>query len=200
MARTVYYLLRHAPTHWNQQKRIQGHWDSELVPGTQAAIEALASRLDAYQLSRILTSDLGRAKSTTGILNLHLRLPVTVERRLREQQFGDWTGKYWRDIPAEALREAEAMGWEFRAPGGESRLDVRTRAEHALIEASRVFPGRNVLVVTHSGVIKAVLNHLLGRSFMPDEPPAFDPDRLQQVICQDGVLTAGELDLAFPYP
>lgn len=200
MSRTVYYLLRHAPTVWNQQKRIQSHWDSELVPGSQPTVEALASRLDVYELSRILTSDLGRARSTTGILNLHLRLPVTVERRLREQQFGDWTGKYWRDIPAEALHEAEAMGWEFRPPGGESRADVRTRAEHALIEASRAFPGRNVLVVTHQGVIKAILNHLLGRAFLPDEPPAFDPALLQQVICQDGVLSVGNLDLDFPYP
>jgi len=200
MSRTVYYLLRHAPTLWNLQKRIQGHWDSELVPDSQAKIEALAPRLDAFQLSRILTSDLGRAKSTTGVLNLHLRLPVTVERRLREQQFGDWTGKCWRDIPADALRAAEALGWEFRPPGGESRIDVRIRAEHALTDASRASPGRNVLVVTHQGVIRVVLNHLLGRSFLPEEPAAFNPDRLQQVVCQDGVLSLGELDLDFPFP
>jgi len=200
MSRTVYYLLRHAPTLWNLEKRIQGHWDSELVPDCSAKIEALAPRLDALDLSRILTSDLGRAKSTTGMLNLHLRLPVTVERRLREQQFGDWTGKYWRDIPAEALKAAAAQGWDFRPPGGESRADVRMRVEHALLDASRSAPGRNVLVVTHQGVIKSLLNHLLGRSFLPDDAPAFDPDRLQQVVCQDGVLSPGTLDLDFPFP
>lgn len=200
MSRTVYYLLRHAPTLWNLEKRIQGHWDSELVPESSATIEALAPKLDALHLSRILTSDLGRAKSTTGMLNLHLRLPVTVERRLREQHFGEWTGKYWRDIPADALRTAEGQGWDFRPPGGESRTDVRLRAGHALIDASRSAPGRNILVVTHQGVIKALLNHLLDRTFLPDEAPAFDPDRLHQVVCQDGELAAGVLDMDFPYP
>lgn len=200
MSRTVYYFLRHAPTLWNLEKRIQSHWDSELAPGSQAAMEALAPRLVPLGLSRILTSDLGRAKSTAGILNLRLRLPVTLERRLREQQFGQWTGKYWRDIPEDELRQAEALGWEFRPPGGESRLDVRQRAEHALIDAARTAPGRNVLVVTHQGVIKAVLYHLLGRDFLPDEPEAFHPDRLQQVVCQDGVLSLGVLDCEFPSP
>jgi probable phosphoglycerate mutase len=200
MSRTVYFLLRHATTLWNLDKRIQGHWDSELAPGSQAATEALASRLAGLGLARILTSDLGRAKSTAGILNLRLRLPVTVERRLREQQFGQWTGKYWRDIPEDGLRAAEALGWEFRPPGGESRADVRQRAEHALIEAARSSPGRNVLVVTHQGVIKAVLYHLLGRAYLPGEPPAFDPDRVQRVVCEDGGLSLGDLDVALPQP
>jgi len=200
MSRTVYYLIRHATTLWNLEKRIQGHWDCELSPEGTAEAKALAPRLTGLDLSRILCSDLGRARSTAGILNLTLRLPMTLEKRLREQQYGQWTGKYWRDIPAESLKTAEAAGWEFRPPGGESREDVRQRAEHALIDAARGLPGRNVLVVTHQGVLKSVIYHLLGRDFLPHEPPAFDPNRLQQLVCQDGVLSIGELDLDPPTP
>jgi glucosyl-3-phosphoglycerate phosphatase len=200
MSRTVYYLIRHATTLWNLEKRIQGHWDCELAPEGVAEAKALAPHLAGLDLSRILASDLGRARSTAGILNLTLRLPMTLEKRLREQQFGHWTGKYWRDIPAETLREAEATGWDFRPPGGESREDVRQRAQHALIDAARVMPGRNILVVTHQGVLKTVLYHLLGRDFLPQEPPAFDPNRMQQVVCQDGVLSVGCLDFEPPTP
>jgi glucosyl-3-phosphoglycerate phosphatase len=200
MSRTVYYLMRHATTLWNLEKRIQGHWDCELSPEGTAEAKALAPRLSALGFSRILTSDLGRAKSTAGLLNLTLRLPVTLEKRLREQQFGQWTGKYWRDIPAEALQQAEAAGWDFRPPGGESREDVRQRAEHALIDTARAVPGRNVLVVTHQGVLKSVLYHLLGRDFLPGAPPAFDPNRLQQLACQDGVLSIVALDVELPAP
>jgi probable phosphoglycerate mutase len=200
MSRTVYYLLRHATTLWNLEKRIQGHWDSELAPGSQAATEALALRLEGLGLARILSSDLGRAKATMGILNLRLRLPVTLEKRLREQHFGQWTGKYLRDIPAEELRAAEAAGWEFRPPGGESRADVRQRAEHALVDAARSCPGRNVLVVAHQGVLKAVIYGLLGRSYLPDEPPAFDPERVQMVVCQGGELAVDGLDIDLPQP
>lgn len=200
MPRTVFYLLRHAPTVWNLEKRVQGHWDSELSPGGEAGTAALAPRLAGLSLARILASDLGRAKTTAGILNRTLRLPVSLDKRLREQHFGEWTGKYWRDIPAEALAAAEARGWHFQPPGGESRIDVRGRCEHALADAARANAGRNVLVVTHQGVVKAVLYHLLDRDYLPDEPSAFDPNLLQQVVCQDGVLSVGGLDIALPEP
>ena len=200
MPRTVFYLLRHAPTLWNLEKRIQGHWDSELAPEAQARTEALAARLAGLGLARILSSDLGRAKSTTGILNLRLRLPVTLDKRLREQHYGEWTGKYWRDLPAEAVRAAEAAGWNFHPPGGESRADLRGRCEHALNDAARANAGRKVLVVTHQGVIKAILYHLLGRAYLPDEPTVFDPDKLQQVVSQDGELSIGALDVEPPAP
>lgn len=196
MARTVFYLLRHAPTLWNLVKRIQGQWDSELASTGPAWCETLATHLNTLGLSRILASDLGRCKSTAGMLNLRLRLPVTLDRRLREQHFGTWTGRYWKDIPADEIHAAEAAGWHFQPPGGEVRADVRQRAEHALTDAARANGGRSVLVVTHQGVIKAVLNHLLGRAYMPDEPRAFDPNRLQCLACDNGVLGIEALDVA----
>lgn len=200
MPRCVFYLLRHAPTLWNLDKRIQGQWDSELAPAATPLCEALAPRLAGLALARILCSDLGRAKSTAGILNRGLRLPVTLDKRLREQHYGEWTGKHWRDIPPEAIAAAEAAGWNFHPSGGESRADVRQRAEHALTDAAKSNGGRNVLVVTHQGVLKAVLYHLLGRAYLPSEPPAFDPSRVQEVICQGGQLTIGRLDLELPQP
>ncbi|WP_300154385.1 histidine phosphatase family protein [Solidesulfovibrio sp.] len=198
MARTTFYLLRHAATYWNLEKRIQGQWDSELAPVGQAAAAALAEPLSRLGLSRIVSSDLGRAKATVGILNLRLRLPITLDKRLREQHFGQWTGKRWRDVPEEALRRAEAAGWGFTPPEGESREEVRLRAEHALADAARANAGRTVLVVTHQGVVKAVLYHLLGRDYLPGEPRILDPDRLQRVVCQDGVLAVDALDVEVP--
>ena len=54
--------------------------------------------------------------------------------------------------------------------------------------------GKSVLVVTHQGVLKAVLYHLLGRDYLPGEAKAFDPDRLQRVVCLNGVLSLDALD------
>jgi probable phosphoglycerate mutase len=198
MGRTVFYLLRHAATYWNREKRIQGQWDSELSPVGKEAAAALAAPLATLGFSRVVTSDLGRAKATVGILNLRLRLPVTLDKRLREQHFGQWTGKLWRDVPADALRAAEAAGWGFSPPEGESREEVRLRAVHALTDAARANTGKTVLVVTHQGVIKAVLYHLLGRAYLPEEPRAFDPNRLQRLVCQDGVLSVDALDVELP--
>jgi probable phosphoglycerate mutase len=200
MGRTVFYLLRHAATLWNAQKRIQGQWDSELSPAGQAAAAALGPRLAGLGLSRIVGSDLGRVKATVGILNLRLRLPVTLDKRLREQHFGLWTGKYWRDVPEADRQAAEAAGWGFTPPEGESRTEVRFRAEHALTDAARANAGRTVLVVTHQGVIKAVLYHLLGRAYLPSEPRAFDCNLPQRLTCQDGALALDALDVVLPEP
>ncbi|MHC1790079.1 histidine phosphatase family protein [Solidesulfovibrio sp.] len=195
MSRCVFFLMRHAATLWNLDKRIQGQWDSELSPAGLAACEAMAPGLARLSLGRILASDLGRAKATAGILNRTLGLPVTLERRLREQHFGDWTGKHWRDIPAAEVAAAEAAGWQFQPPGGESRAEVHSRAGHALRDAARTNGGKRVLVVTHQGVVKAVVYHLLGRAYLPDEPPAYDRRLLQEVVCQGGVLSLGRLDI-----
>ncbi len=200
MARTVFYLSRHAATVWNEQKRIQGQWDSELSPAGQAAAADLARRLAGLGFSRIVASDLGRCRATVGILNLRLRLPVTLDKRLREQHFGLWTGKYWRDVPEADRRAAEAAGWGFTPPEGESRTEVRLRAVHALTDAARASAAKTVLVVTHQGVIKAVCYHLLGRAYLPDEAPAFDPNLPQRLVCQDGALAVDGLDVALAAP
>ena len=89
------------------------------VINLQKTAEALAPHLEGLGFSRILSSDLGRAKSTTGILNLRLRLPVTLERRLREQHYGEWMGRYWRDIP-EAVKAAAAAAGAFQLHGRRS--------------------------------------------------------------------------------
>ena len=159
---------------------------------TLAIVEALSGH------DRLLVLGGPRTPAAVPEVVALLRLPVTLDKRLREQHFGQWTGRLWRDVPADALRAAEAAGWGFFPPEGESREEVRLRAMHALTDAARANTGKTVLVVTHQGVIKAVLYHLLGRAYLPEEPRAFDPNRLQRLVCQDGVLSVDALDVDFP--
>jgi probable phosphoglycerate mutase len=192
MSTAVFALLRHATTVWNEEKRIQGHWDSELTPAGAADAARWAESLAAKGFSRLLVSDLSRARTTAGILNARLKLPMTLEKDLREQKFGEWTGRPMASLAGHGLEEQVARGWEFRPPGGESRLEVFGRAERVLREAARHWPGKTILVVTHEGVVKALVYRLLGREYLPCEKKILRPGTLHWVRVEAGRLVLGD--------
>jgi broad specificity phosphatase PhoE len=178
---TLFGLIRHAPTRWNEERRIQGQEDSPLSPAGKQAAAEWGSLLRAMGWRRILCSDLGRAGATAELIDHTLRLPVQTDARLREQNWGRWTGLTLAGLKKHRkpeLRAQESLGWRFTPPGGESRLQVLDRAVAALRDAHRQWPGESILVVGHEGVIKCLLYHLLGRTFVPDEPRVIKPAHL----------------------
>jgi probable phosphoglycerate mutase len=178
---TLIGLIRHARTGWNEERRIQGQQDSPLsAAGQQAALE-WGARLQALKWYAILCSDLGRAAATAERINRILRLPVRTDPRLREQDWGRWTGLPLAELKKQyktELRAQERLGWRFTPPEGESRLQVLDRTAAALEEAGRRWPGKSILIVCHEGVIKCLLYHILGRAFLPDEPRVVEPAHL----------------------
>ena len=78
-----------------------------------------------------------------------------------------------------------AMGWEFAAPGGETRRAVKDRVLATLRESAQKWPGQKILVVCHQGVIKAVLYSFDNRDFLPGEDPLLQHNRLHLISCTD---------------
>ena len=170
--KTIFGLMRHAETQWNREKRIQGHQDAPLTAEGCASAGRWGRQVQAHKWDRLLCSDLGRAKETAALMNARLKLPLQSEADLREQHWGEWTGrniKQLQEQEADRLESLEAQGWDFRPPGGESRRDVLMRSIKALENAAEKWPGQRILVVCHEGVIKCLLYHLGGRKFLPQE-------------------------------
>ncbi len=170
---TRFGLVRHAQTMWNREKRIQGHSDSPLTADGESQATRWGELLKQFPWDRILASDTGRALTTAERINAFLKVPMETDPRLREQDWGQWVGKTIPQIQtaaAQVLDEQINAGWNFCPPGGESRNSVRKRSQKALIEAADRYPGDNLLVVTHEGVVKGLIYHLCGRKFLPGEP------------------------------
>jgi broad specificity phosphatase PhoE len=77
---------------------------------------------------RVIASPLARARESAALLAERWSLPVEVEPRLAEMDFGEWDGRTWADIEsADGGRLAEWMAaWvSVPAPGGESFLRRR---------------------------------------------------------------------------
>jgi broad specificity phosphatase PhoE len=159
---TTFGILRHSVTEWNQSRRIQGHLDSPLTLTGEALALGWGRLLAGRPWSRILSSDLGRARKTTGLINQALNLPVTLDARLREKDWGKWTGKTVAQLKLEFDKIWAAQmpsDWDFIPPGGESSQNVWKRGREALAAASANWPGEHILVVTHEGMIKSLVYH-----------------------------------------
>ncbi len=182
---TRFGLIRHAPTVWNREKRIQGQLDSTLTAEGEARGKTWGQALSSQPWDRIVSSDLGRARRTAELINTVLKVPMTYTPLLREVDWGEWTGRSLKQIKAEppgVLSEMEKAGWRFRPPGGEDRLAVWERAHRALTDAAEKWTHQAILVVTHEGVIKCLVYRLLQRRFLPDEPPLLKPGYLHGLI------------------
>ena len=178
-------LIRHAQTVWNREKKIQGHSDSPLTPEGEFQASRWGKILNQFPWNRLLASDTGRALATAEIINTYLKIPLTIDSRLREQDWGDWVGKTISQIQTAAPRMLDGQisaGWGFCPPAGEDRKSVLARSQRALQEAAGRWPGENILVVTHEGVIKSLVYHLCGRKFLPSEPPLLKSYRLHWLV------------------
>jgi broad specificity phosphatase PhoE len=152
-------LVRHAVTDWTGI-RWCGRTDLSLNEVGQAGARELAASL-AVELDRptFVTSPALRARETAAILAAPFRAGVTVDRDLREVDFGFVEGLTWDetaaghpDLAAAILAGATEVDW----PGGERAAELSGRAARLWLRlAARETPGDTV-VVTHGGVIAAL--------------------------------------------
>jgi glucosyl-3-phosphoglycerate phosphatase len=184
-------LVRHGQSTWNAGGRWQGQADTPLSAlGEDQAREA-ALRLAPFGFSRVVASDLQRARVTAEILAGALDLPVEVDADLREIDVGEWTGMTRDEIDARWPGElAEwAAGRSESTIGGETRAHLTDRARAALMRAAAASsPGDRVLLVSHGALIRN-LDRSLG---LPPQAIGNLTGRWYEVD-GDGSLAAGDL-------
>lgn len=200
MTDTFLTLIRHACTEWNIRRRIQGQTNIPLAPQGEVMARQWGNSLVDKGYDRILCSDLSRAYRTAEIINELLGLPLEVDPRLREQDWGEWTGLTVEELRAmrAEVAEQEALGFDFRPPGGESRAEVLERSSAALLASAARNPGRYTLVVTHNGVLRTQAYELTGMKYVPDEVSPISKDyRKHEILCRETTLNAFKLNMEF---
>ena len=160
---TLITLVRHGQTDWNLEGRIQGSTDIPLNDTGRAQARDVAARLAGARFDHIYASPLCRARETAVIIARELSLPAPlVTVGLREHEFGDAEGLLW-----DAYRERFGARPDD-VPGAESLEQLTDRALASLaridVAARRRSAPRleSVLVCTHGGVIRALLEHASG--------------------------------------
>ena len=168
-------VLRHAPTAWNRDKRLQGRTDVAL--DEEGVAVAARWKIDPdWATYRILSSPLQRARMTAAILFPDAE--IGVDSRLTEMDFGAWEGKSLAELRADPSGDAAAredMGLDFRAPDGESPREVQARVFPLLARLAEL--QRPTLLVTHKAVGRAIYALASGWPMIGKPPVKLRPNR-----------------------
>jgi alpha-ribazole phosphatase len=150
---THFWLLRHAPV--DGPRGIIHDTDAPADTSDVAHFEALRAKLPST--TSIYCSPSRRTRETALALGLH---PIE-QPAFREQSFGEWTGRRHDDLALE-LGPGYDDFWRSpatnRPPSGESFADQIDRVSSGLTALS----GGDVILVVHSGTIRAALAIALG--------------------------------------
>jgi len=152
------WLVRHGETPASHGRHLAGWTDVPLTERGESQAAALRPVFEGEPFDGVWSSDLVRAVTTARLA----RGEPTPDRRLREISFGELEGVAFMAMD-EGARD-ELLRFEgFRAPGGESFDDLRTRV---LSFVDELPPGRHALF-THGGVVRTLAREVGEDRFVP---------------------------------
>jgi alpha-ribazole phosphatase/probable phosphoglycerate mutase len=141
----------------NERGIATGWLPGRLSERGRAAARELGARRRADDIAVVFASDLQRAVETASIAFAGSSVPVLLDWRLRECDYGDLNGS-----DAVALHGSRADHLAVSYPGGESWRDAVARVDRFLADLALRWDDRRVLVVGHSAT-RFALDHLLGQ-------------------------------------
>ena len=184
------YFVRHGETDWNRDGICMGQQDIPLNDVGRRQAELTAERLAQTELAAIYSSDLIRALQTARIIAQPHRLEPIERRALRESDYGLWEGRTREEIER-LFPESHDIDWEredslsFQPPGGESRQALYERTTHEFELLCAQHPDQSILVTTHGGVIRAIVNYILNE----EADPLMAPFYTRGFACSNGGIT-----------
>ncbi len=156
-------LVRHGESEGNRIRHFTTSPDAAITEqGRRQALAAALCIKALFKPARVIASPYLRALETARIIAGQLALPVEIESEFREQNLGQLAGK-----PYEVVREDPEFcpdrSWQWRPPAGESQEEVRLRAAPVLDRLVQTHPDRELVIVSHGGVMRALWAHVAGK-------------------------------------
>ncbi len=187
-------LVRHGDTDATEREYFAGWMNIPLTHRGRERIRRVREFLGARTFDYVFASPLARTIETA-LLLAGTEVPLEVCEDLKERSFGSWEGEGWRNLREKYPREVAE--WEkdplrFTPPGGESFEKVLERVAR-FWERLKGFPDGRYLVVTHAGVLRCFLVHLLGIRFEQTFSLLLDPGVLIVVRENNGFTQVTEL-------
>lgn len=157
-------LVRHGESEGNRAQRFSPNPDIRLTEvGIEQARESGRLIARHFRPTRVVASSYHRAQHTARLIaeTVGYGGEILIEHDLRERGIGELAGQPYRSMREHPEYDV-ARFWEWRPGGGESLVDVQTRAAPVLVRLVDAFPGEDVVVVSHGGVMLALCAHVEG--------------------------------------
>ena len=159
------YFLRHGETTHSQTGGYCGSLDPELTPSGLQMAQAFADAYQTLPWAAVFASPMKRTIATAKPLCEKAGIDFQLREGLKELDYGKW-----EDQTPESVREAHPNDYEqwlaepaWNPPtGGETAVQVASRASLVIAEIEKAFVTGNVLIVSHKATIRIILCNLLG--------------------------------------
>jgi broad specificity phosphatase PhoE len=160
-------LLRHGETEGNVRGTVQGHSDTRLTEKGIVSTLKKAGKIMGFSFDGVFCSDLKRTTDTLKVIQEEVKgLPEPVfTSELREIDFGDLTGSLKKEIMPIILEHKSNPDLPY--PNGESGGSFIERVRSFFSKMQNGFAGRQILVVTHYGVMETAAKQFTG-------PPSYE--------------------------
>lgn len=159
-----FYIIRHGQTNWNKEGRIQGKTDIELnEEGIKQAEEAKRILKD-YPIDMIVSSTLKRARKTAEIINEAKNVPIIFKEALEERGLGEFEGKTQQEFQDEIWNSEILANYSLNKEykGVETIRSLCDRVWGLIEELKKKYVDKNILLVTHGGVTRAINGYFNG--------------------------------------
>ena len=144
------YVVRHGETLANLEERVSGSKESPLTSKGIMQAKKLGEELKDISFDRVFSSPLLRTIDTARLIT---KKTVIIDERLIERDYGDNEGKIKIETNPNEL-------WDYNlnveTGGCEKVHDILNRAKDFISDLKENYPDETLLVVTHSGVARAI--------------------------------------------
>ena len=160
-----FLFLRHGQTDWNLQGRFQGHTDVPLNETGIAQAHDAADKLSSCKIDRIVCSPLIRALKTAAVIAERISLPVHIDKRISERDYGSFDGLIAADVKRQHGLALHEPANSIFPPDVEPWPNMLSRTHSAFRDWLGNRPDEVLLFVAHNGVFRALAETLLDETF-----------------------------------
>jgi alpha-ribazole phosphatase len=139
-----------------------GRLDIPLHPAAGEAVARIATDPGLKGATQVWSSPARRCRVLADAIAEALAVPLTVDHRLQELDFGDWEGRPWDMVARADLDRWAAEPATFAPPGGESGAALIARIRDFDQALRRYW--RDCVVVSHGGPLKVLGALLTGKA------------------------------------
>lgn len=148
----VLYAVRHGQTEKNKYGLVQGQTEADLNEVGISEAEKLQPLVDSLNIDVVISSPLRRAKDTARIITSN-KFPINIDDRLIERNWGMCEGAHIDDVDT-------VKCWNFYLNTDANKIepvrDLLKRVSEFIEDIKVRFKDKNVLIVTHSAVLRTL--------------------------------------------
>lgn len=162
---TRLYLLRHGRLINSDTGALNGKSDTPLsVEGRKEMLLWTKAFMPGF-FAVVASSDLQRTAEPANVFADGLKCPLEIYQDLREINAGRWEGKTYTEIMEqenELLTKRMNDPVHVPFPEGENLLALKKRVKRRTDKIINAYEGKNILIISHAGVIRTILLTYLG--------------------------------------